>query len=127
TDKVFWATKVNVAGREADAKADPAQAREQIENSIKRIRKDRIDLIQVHNLGDVPTQLGIVQQLKAEGRVRYVGVTSTSKPAYPRLIEVMRNEDIDFIGVDYALDNRDVEDVILPLAAERRIGVLVYM
>lgn len=127
TDKLFWATKANVAGRDADAKADPAKAREQIETSFKRIGKDRVDLVQVHNLGDVPTQLGILQQLKAEGRVRYVGVTSTSKPAYPRLVEVMRNEDIDFIGVDYAVDNRDVEEVILPLAAERGIGVLVYM
>src|SRR5690606_32504220 len=97
------------------------------ETSFRRIGKDRIDLLQVHNLGDVPTQLAIVQQLKAEGRVRYVGVTSTSKPAYPRLVEVMRNEEIDFIGVDYAVDNRDVEDTILPLAAERGIGVLVYM
>jgi aryl-alcohol dehydrogenase-like predicted oxidoreductase len=127
TEQVFWATKVNVAGRGDDAKADPAQAREQIETSFKRIGKSRLDLVQVHNLGDVPTQLGILQQLKQEGRVRYVGVTSTSKPAYPKLIEVMRNERIDFIGVDYAIDNRDVEETILPLAAERGIGVLVYV
>lgn len=127
TEQVFWATKVNVAGRGDDAKADPAQAREQIETSFKRIGKSRLDLVQVHNLGDVPTQLGILQQLKQEGRVRYVGVTSTSKSAYPKLIEVMRNERIDFIGVDYAIDNRDVEETILPLAAERGIGVLVYV
>ena len=126
-DRLFWATKVNVAGRGEDARADPAQAREQIEASFERIGKDKIDLVQVHNLADVPTHLGILQELKQAGRVRYVGVTSTSKPAYPRLIEVMRNEAIDFIGVDYAVDNRDVEETILPLAQERRIGVLVYV
>ena len=125
-DTLFWATKVNVAGRGEDAKADPAQAREQIETSFRRIGRQVIDLIQVHNLGDVPTQLGILKELKAQERVRYIGVTSTSKPAYPHLIEVMRNEPLDFIGVDYAIDNRDVEETILPLAQERGIGVLVY-
>ena len=125
-ERVFWATKVNVAGRGDDAKADPAQARAQIETSFSRLGRDTIDLIQVHNLGDVPTQLGILKELKADKRVRYIGVTSTSKPAYPRLIETMRNEPLDFIGVDYAIDNRDVEETILPLAAERGIGVLVY-
>lgn len=70
-DRVFWATKVNVAGREADAKADPAAARAQIEASFARLGRDTIDLIQVHNLGDVPTQLGILKELKEAKRVRY--------------------------------------------------------
>lgn len=126
TDKLFWATKVNVVPR-GEEKADPAKAREQIENSFKRIGKEKLDLVQVHNLADIPTQLSILNAYKAEGRIRYVGVTSTSKPAYPKLIEAMRNEAIDFIGVDYAVDNRDVEETILPLALERKIGVLVYV
>jgi len=126
TDRIFWATKVNVVPR-GEEKADPAKAREQIENSFRLIGKDRIDLIQVHNLADIPTQLGILQEYKASGRVRYVGVTSTSKPAYPRLIEAMEKHDLDFIGVDYAIDNRDVEETILPLAMERKIAVLVYL
>ena len=125
-DEVFWATKVNVAGREADAKADPDRALAQLDNSFERLGRTAIDLIQVHNLGDIPTQLGLLKALKAEKRVRYIGVTSTSKPAYPKLIDTMRNEPLDFIGVDYAVDNRDVEETILPLAAERGIGVLVY-
>lgn len=125
-DDVFWATKVNVAGREPDAKADPAAARAQLDASFALIGKPAIDLVQVHNLGDVPTQLAILQELKDAGRVRYVGVTSTSKPAYPRLVQAMRDNALDFIGVDYAIDNRDVEETILPLAAERGIGVLVY-
>ncbi len=126
TDKVFWATKVNVAGRGGGA-ADPAAAKAQIEASFTKLKKAKIDLIQVHNLGDVPTQLGILKTLKKEGRVRYIGVTTTSKGQYAELQTVMRNEPLDFIGIDYAIDNRDVEQAILPLAQERKIGVLVYV
>ena len=124
-ERIFWATKVNVAGRGGGA-ADPAAARRQIETSFERIRKAPIDLIQVHNLGDPPTQLGILKELKAEGRVRYIGITSTNRNRYPDLARVMRDEPIDFIGVDYAVDNRAATETILPLARDRGIGVLVY-
>lgn len=124
TEKIFWATKVNAARQ---GKADPAAARAQIETSFSRIKKPKIDLIQVHNLADLPTHLGILKELKSAGRVRYIGVTCTSEGQYPRLIETMRNEPLDFIGVDYAVDNREAEMTILPLALERKIGVLVYV
>ena len=125
TDKVFWATKVNVAGR-GGGSADPDRARVQIERSFQYIGKDPIDLIQVHNLGDVATQLGILKDLKAEGRVRYIGVTYTGARRYPDLAKVMREETIDFIGVDYAVDNTESAETILPLAQDRGIAVLVY-
>lgn len=126
TDRVFWATKVNVAGRGGGA-ADPVAARAQIERSFQRIGKDPIDLIQVHNLADIPTQMGILKELKAEGRVRYIGTTSTRTRRYPDLAEVMREEPIDFIGVDYAVDNRKSAETILPLAQDRGIAVLAYV
>jgi aryl-alcohol dehydrogenase-like predicted oxidoreductase len=125
TDRLFWATKVNVARRDGGT-ADPAAARAEIDESFARIRKDPIDLIQVHNLGDVPTQLGILKELKEAGRVRYIGVTTTDADRYADLAAFMRSEPIDFIGVDYAVDNREAANVILPLAAERGIAVLVY-
>ena len=125
-DRMFWATKVNVAGRGSGGVADPAAAKAQIEQSFARIRRPKIDLIQVHNLGDVKTQLGILRELKKEGRVRYVGITNTSDSQYGQLEEYMRNEPMDFIGIDYAADNRNVEERILPLAQEKKIGVLVY-
>jgi aryl-alcohol dehydrogenase-like predicted oxidoreductase len=125
-DQIFWATKVNVAGR-GGGSADPAAARAQIDASFEKFRVPVIDLIQVHNLADVPTQLGILKELKQEGRIRYIGVTTTSNRQYEVLQEVMSNEPLDFIGLDYAVDNRDVEETILPLAAERKIGVLVYV
>ena len=124
-ERIFWATKVNVAGRGGGG-ADPAAARAQIERSFDRFQLPVIDLIQVHNLGDPPTQLGILAEEKAAGRVRYIGITSTSERRYPDLAAVMRNEPIDFIGVDYAVDNRASADMILPLAQELGIGVLVY-
>ena len=124
TDRIFWATKVNVA--RGGGTADVAAARAQIDTSFARIGKRPIDLIQVHNLGDVPTQLGVLAQLKKEKQVRYVGVTTTNERQYGELATIMRNEPLDFIGVDYAIDNREVETTILPLARERRIGVLVY-
>lgn len=124
-DRVFWATKLNVAGRGGGA-ADPERAWEQIETSFERIQKTPIDLIQVHNLGDPPTQLGILDELKAEGRVRYTGITCTSQGRYDEFAQVMRDYSLDFIGVDYAVDNRLAAETILPLAQDRGIGVLVY-
>jgi len=124
--QVFWATKVNVAGR-GGGKADPAAARAQIETSFKRFAVDRIDLIQVHNMSDVATQLPILKELKAAGRIKYIGVTTTFPDQYPLLERAMRTEPLDFVGLDYAIDNRDVEQTFLPLALERKIGVLAYL
>jgi aryl-alcohol dehydrogenase-like predicted oxidoreductase len=126
TEKVFWATKLNVAGY-GGGSADPDKAREQIENSFRYIGKNPIDLIQVHNLADVPTQMGILKELKEEGKIRYIGVTSTRASRYPDLARVMRDEPVDFIGVDYAVDNRESEEMILPLAQEKGIATLIYL
>jgi aryl-alcohol dehydrogenase-like predicted oxidoreductase len=123
TDKIFWATKVNVARQ---GPADPAAARAQLETSFSRIKKAKLDLIQVHNMGDVPVQLGILKELKKQGRVRYIGVTTTFQPQYAEIVSTMRTEPLDFIGIDYAIDNREAEQTILPLARDRKIGVLVY-
>ncbi len=124
--RLFIATKVNVAGR-GGRSADPAAARAQIEQSFKRFGVDKIDLIQVHNMGDVATQLPILKQLKAEGRIKYIGVTTTFPDQYPLIEQAMRTEPLDFVGLDYAIDNRDVEEKLLPLALDRKIGVLAYL
>jgi len=124
--KLFWATKLNVAPR-GGGSADPKAAREQLEPSCQRIGKPVIDLVQVHNLGDLGTQLPILREYKDKGRIRYVGVTTTFEPQYADLVQLMRKERIDFIGIDYAVDNRHAEETILPLARDKGIGVLVYM
>jgi aryl-alcohol dehydrogenase-like predicted oxidoreductase len=125
TDRIFWATKVNVVPR-GGGSADPAAARAQIEASFAKLHTPVIDLIQVHNLADVPTQLQILKEYKNQERVRYIGVTTTNSRQYGELETIMRNEPIDFIGIDYAIDNREVETSVLPLAQERNIGVLIY-
>jgi aryl-alcohol dehydrogenase-like predicted oxidoreductase len=124
-DKVFWATKLNVAGR--GATADPTRAREQVEASLRYLGRDKIDLIQVHNVADMATQFPILEEYKQAGRVRYIGTTTTFKPQYETIIQLMRDEPLDFIGIDYAVDNLDAEQTIFPLAQERGIAVLVYM
>lgn len=125
SDSIFWATKLNVAPR-GGGDADPAAARAQVETSFERIAKRPIDLIQVHNMGDPDVQLGLLKELREEGRIRYIGITTTFEQQYEHLERVMRSEPLDFIGVDYAVDNRTMEERIFPLARERGIGVLVY-
>ncbi len=126
TEEFFWATKVNVAPR-GGGSADPAAARAQIERSFDYIGKDPIDLMQVHNLADLETQMPIVEELKEAGRLRYIGTTSTSTRRYPDLAKAMRDYPLDFIGVDYAVDNRTAAEEILPLAQELGIAVLGYV
>lgn len=125
SDTVFWATKLNVAGR-GGGRADPAAAQAQLETSFERLHKPVLDLIQVHNLGDVPTQLGLLKALREQQRVRYIGVTTTFPDQYEALERIVATEPIDFIGIDYAIDNRVMEARILPLVQNRGIGVLVY-
>ena len=121
--KLFWATKLNVA---RGGQANAAEAREQLETSFKRIGKPVIDLIQIHNMGDIKTQLPILKEFKQQGRIRYLGITTTFENQYADLIATMRSEPLDFIGTDYAIDGRYAEEVILPLAQERGIAVLCY-
>ncbi|HEY7904723.1 MAG TPA: aldo/keto reductase [Casimicrobiaceae bacterium] len=114
---VFLATKVWTDGRDAGIR--------QMEASFARLRTTTIDLMQVHNLVDWRTHLATLRRWQAEGRVRYVGVTHYTSGAYPELAAVMRAEKLDFVQVNYALDEREAEARILPLAAERGMAVLV--
>jgi aryl-alcohol dehydrogenase-like predicted oxidoreductase len=123
--RLFWATKLNVASR-GGGTADPAAARNQLEASFRRIGKPVIDLVQVHNMGDIGTQLPILRELKEKGRVRHIGVTTTFAGQYDDLLRTMREAPIDFIGTNYAIDDRNAEQTILPLARDRGIAVLVY-
>jgi aryl-alcohol dehydrogenase-like predicted oxidoreductase len=128
SERIFWATKVNVAGGgRGGGSADPAAVRAQIDRSFQRLRVPVIDIDQVHNMGDPPTQLGVLREYKEAGKIRYIGITTTSEDQYDDLARVMREYPIDFIGIDYAVDNRVAEQTIFPLAQERRIGVLVYL
>ena len=117
TDKLFFATKVWTSGREAGVA--------QVEQSFRRFRTKRLDLLQIHNLLDWKTQLRTLRDFKQTGRIRYVGVTHYTASAYDELERVLRSESLDFLQVNYSVGEREAERRILPLAAERGIAVLV--
>jgi len=115
----FLATKVAAHGKEDGLR--------QIGESFQRLKTDRIDLIQVHNVMDVDTQLATLRDLKEKGRIRYLGVTTSFASQHAALEAVMKAQKLDFIQVDYALDNRAAGNRILPLAADRGIAVLINL
>jgi aryl-alcohol dehydrogenase-like predicted oxidoreductase len=121
-ERLFWATKINVRRQGSTLEA----ARAQVDASFERYGHTPIDLIQVHNMPDFEQQLPLLQALKEEGRIRYIGVTTTNSGRYDDIIAIMRTAPIDFIGIDYAIDSREAADRVLPLAADRGIATLIY-
>jgi aryl-alcohol dehydrogenase-like predicted oxidoreductase len=118
---LFVATKVG-RGR------DGVQAgRAEMEQSLKQLKVDKVDLMQVHNLSGVDEMLPVLREWKEAGKTRYIGVTTSAKNQYAELERVLRTQRIDFMEVDYAIDNRDVEQRILPLAQERGVAVLIAL
>jgi aryl-alcohol dehydrogenase-like predicted oxidoreductase len=118
-DRLFLATKV--MARDSDG----ADGKASIEESFRRLRTDHIDLMQVHNLAGVEQMIPVLQDLKKAKRIRYFGITTSSPGQHPQMMEYMRRYPLDFIQVDYSLDNREVAASVLPLAHERKIGVLI--
>jgi aryl-alcohol dehydrogenase-like predicted oxidoreductase len=117
--QLFLATKVYASGREAGI--------EEMNDSFKRLRTDAIDLIQVHNLSDTAAQLATMREGKQAGRYRYVGVTTSRDAQYGEMEDVLKKETLDFVQVDYSIDNRTAAERILPLALERGAAVLVNL
>ena len=115
--RLFLATKVWTQGREAGIR--------QMEESFRRLRTKRMDLMQVHNLLDWRTHLATLRNWKEQGRVRYIGVTHYTESAYDDLSRVLKAEDIDFVQLNYSVAEREAEKMLLPLASEKKIAVLV--
>ena len=116
-DKLFLATKVWTRGKQAGI--------ESMERSIQRLKTNRIDLMQVHNLVDVSTQLATMREWKAQGRIRYSGVTHYESGAFADVEKVLRSEKVDFLQINYSIMEREAEQRLLPLAQEREIVVIV--
>jgi len=130
SDRIFWATKLNTIGFRSPpgTKADPAAIEAQLDDSFQRLGRDPIDLINVHNVADMDTQFAALRELKEEGRVRYIGTTSTFKQQYDALEGYMRDLPLDFVGIDYAVDNwQDCEERLFPIARDRGIAMMIYM
>lgn len=120
-DQLFLATKVSVRG------TDPAPGVAQMAESFRRLRTNRIDLMQVWNLGGTATLLPVLREMKQAGTIRYIGVTTSSEQQYPALEALLKAERLDFVQVDYAADNREAAERILPLAQDRGVGVLINL
>ena len=116
-ERTFIATKVWTRGRQAGIA--------QMERSLALLRVKRIDLMQVHNLLDWETHMATLRSWKQDGRFRYLGVTHYTASAYDELEAVMRKERLDFVQLNYSLDDRSAERRLLPLAADRGIAILV--
>jgi aryl-alcohol dehydrogenase-like predicted oxidoreductase len=118
-DKLFLATKTDLTRKLVGAAG--------LQQSFERLQVAKLDLVQVHNLVNLPNELAVLREAKAAGRVRYVGVTISTEDQYADLERAMRSEQLDFIQVNYSLDDRSAGERLLPLAAERGFGVLVNL
>jgi diketogulonate reductase-like aldo/keto reductase len=97
---------------------------ESFARSLSRLKTQKVDLLQVHNLEGVEALLPVMQKWKQDGKIRYIGITTSRESQHPRMLEYMRQYPLDFVQVDYSLSNREAASSVLPLALERRIAVL---
>jgi aryl-alcohol dehydrogenase-like predicted oxidoreductase len=115
--KLFIATKVWTSGREAGIR--------QMEDSMRKLRTPRIDLMQVHNLLDLDTQLATLREWKKAGKVRYLGITHSRDSAHDELERIVNAGGIDFVQLNYSMTERAAEQRLLPMAAEKGTAVIV--
>jgi aryl-alcohol dehydrogenase-like predicted oxidoreductase len=118
TSKMFIATKLNAPGGPGDGVGGLPS----FERSVQRLQK--IDLLFIHFVDSVEAMMPAVTDLKKQGKVRYIGITSIRTPQYPQLLEYMRSYPLDFLQVNYSLGDRAAEAEVLPLAQERKIAVM---
>ncbi|HEY0686484.1 MAG TPA: aldo/keto reductase [Steroidobacter sp.] len=117
-DQIFLATKTSIRG-------EPAGGDGELELAFQRLQTDRIDLLQIHNFNAIDTLFPKLLEWKQAKKVRYVGITTSTDDQYPQMLDAMSKLKLDFIQVDYSIDNRGADEKILPLAKEKGIAVLV--
>ena len=116
-DKLFAATKVWTDGQQAGIA--------QMQESSRRIKVPAFDLMQVHNLRDWNLHLATLRRWKEEGKIRYLGITTSHKRFHGELEQIMRKSQLDFVQFSYNIDNRLAEERLLPIAADRGIATLI--
>jgi diketogulonate reductase-like aldo/keto reductase len=124
TDQVFVANKIWSTG---EFLSDESHARRSLEQSLGRLWRDRIDLMQCHSLVNVDLVVPYLQAWKKEGRIRYLGITHYENPYHAPLASWIKRGNLDFVQVNYSIFNRAAENRILPAAADRGVAVLVNM
>ena len=114
---LFAATKVWTYGKQ--------EGITQMRRSMQRMGVDKFDLMQIHNLRDWRVQLETLREWKASGKIRFIGITTSHGRFHRELEEILLQEPFDFVQLTYNIGNRDVEQRQLPIAAERKLAVLV--
>jgi len=114
--RLFIATKVWTSGR--------AEGLSQMESSFKRLRVERMDLMQVHNLLDVETHTRTLQEMKRQQRLRYIGITHYSASAHAEVERWLKTGQYDFLQINYSLGEPQAERRLLPLALEKKVAVI---
>jgi aryl-alcohol dehydrogenase-like predicted oxidoreductase len=117
-DKIFLATKTPNRG-------DILPGYGELETALKRLQTNKLDLIQIHNFHGIDELLPRFKEWKAAGKVRYIGVPTSTDEQYPQLKNALNTLPLDFIQVDYSIDNRGAADEILPLALDKGVAVLI--
>lgn len=115
--KAFLATKVWTTGREAGIR--------QMEESFSLLGVKKLDLMQIHNLVDLQTQLKTLREWKSQGKIRYIGITHYTPSAFREVEQVIRREPLDFVQINYAFDDQSAANTLLPLAADKGVAVLI--
>jgi len=116
-ESVFLATKVWTSGRDAGVR--------QMQDSLRLMRTQRIDLMQVHNLLDLATHTKTLNEWKAAGTLRYVGITHYHAGAYRELEKLLKTREYDFVQFNYSLAEREAEQRLLAVAAETGTAVII--
>jgi aryl-alcohol dehydrogenase-like predicted oxidoreductase len=121
-DRMFLASKLTISGR--GFRGDGVGGQASFERSLMRLRTSKIDLLQIHNLDGVDALLPQLREWKQAGKIRYIGITTSRVGQHEDMIGYLRKYPLDFVQVDYSLDNRDAAQTLLPLAQERKVAVL---
>jgi aryl-alcohol dehydrogenase-like predicted oxidoreductase len=119
--QAFVATKVTAPD------GDLAKGIAMIEESKRRLKTDVLDLVQIHSLSGVDVLFPHLFDLKKKGVIRYVGITTSNESQHDKMIGLLKTQELDFIQVNYSLANRAAAEKVLPLAAEKRVGVLINL
>ena len=115
--KLFIATKVWTSGEEEGIR--------QMNNSFSLLKRDKLDLMQIHNLVDWQTHLKTLRKWKESGKVRYIGITHYTESAYDTVEQILKNNTLDFLQINYSLVSRKAEERLFPLAKEKQVAVII--
>lgn len=119
-DKIFLATKTTNRG-------EVGTGDQELELALQRLQTDHLDLLQIHNFNGIDTLFPKLLEWKQAKKIRYVGITTSTDEQYPQVLDALGKLKLDFLQVDYSIDNRGAEEKILPLAREKGVAVLLNL